>query len=64
MDKYKLIEEINKYNNIDRDTFFINKVKERLNKSFKAYNSELSLIINSYKYSMKELKQINKQWKT
>lgn len=60
MNKYELIEEINKYNSIDKDTFFINKVKERLNKSSKTYNNELSLIINSYKYSIRELKQISK----
>ena len=59
MNKYELIEEINKYNSIDKDTFFINKVKERLNKSSKTYNNELSLIVHSYKYSIKELKCIN-----
>ena len=60
MDNQLLLDKIKEYKKISKDVFLFNKIKERLNKSSQIYSKELSQIVDNYKYSLKELKQISR----
>lgn len=60
MNNQLLLDKIREYKDISKDAFLFNKIKERLNKSSQIYDKELSQIVDNYKYSLRELKQISR----
>ena len=58
MESKSILEEIQKYKNISRNEFLFNKIKQRLNKSTIQYYKELDLVLNSYNYTLKDLKKL------
>ena len=58
MESKSILEEIQKYKNISRNEFLYDKIKQRLNKSTIQYYKELDLILNSYSYTLKDLKKL------
>ena len=58
MESKSILEEIQKYKNISKNEFLFNKIKQRLNKSTIQYYKELDLVLNSYNYTLKDLKKL------